>query len=243
MYYIESVKRTMKYPYTIFPLGDSALLLDFNSNIQIDLNEHIIGLFNYLSDLHLPGILDIVPTYTSIAVHYDVVTIRDYSNGSSAYAMVAKMIHSGIHHHLHFPATVKRVVQVPVCYDALFAPDLQDIAKEKNLSVDELVQIHCSKKYHVFMIGFLPGFAYMGETDTRIRVARKVRPRALVEAGSVGVAGLQTGIYPLSSPGGWQIIGRTPMKIFDKNAAVPILFHPGDSVQFFPISKDEFTDY
>ncbi|HKB42918.1 MAG TPA: carboxyltransferase domain-containing protein, partial [Chitinophagaceae bacterium] len=133
-----------------------------------------------------------------------------------------------------------------------FALDIEEIAKEKDVSVDEVMNIHTSKTYRVYMLGFLPGFPYMGETDEQIKMPRKMQPRQRVEAGSVGIAGRQTGIYPLASPGGWQIIGRTPLKLFEANPDLSegkayedsiCLLHPGDDVIFYSISKNEFENY
>jgi len=117
------------------------------------------------------------------------------------------------------------------------------ILKEKNVSLEELIEVHSSKSYHVFMIGFLPGFAYMGPVDPRIATPRIPTPRTQIVAGSVGIAGEQTGIYPLSSPGGWNIIGRTPLKVFDPNSTQPVLFQTGDQVKFIPITKEEFKSF
>ena len=136
-----------------------------------------------------------------------------------------------------------RNIKIPVCYSAKYALDLQEISKQKNLATDEIVRLHTTKKYRVYMIGFLPGFAYMGEVDEAIAFPRKAQPRKIVEAGSVGIAGSQTGIYPLDSPGGWQIIGKTPIQIFNKEKADPVLLQPGDEIEFYSITEDEFTNY
>ena len=129
---------------------------------------------------------------------------------------------------------------IPVCYDDEFAIDLPWIAEQKNLTREEIVLLHSSRQYHVYMLGFLPGFSYMGEVDERIVVPRKPEPLP-ISAGSVGIAGKQTGIYPLNSPGGWQIIGRTPLKMFNKDNDEPCLLKAGDSVEFYSITIDEFN--
>jgi len=128
---------------------------------------------------------------------------------------------------------------IPVCYDG---EDLQEISRLKNLDVQAIVEIHTSRVYAVFMIGFLPGFAYLGTVDERIAVPRHTKPRTKVSAGSVGIAGVQTGVYPMDSPGGWQIIGRTPVAMFNPAASTPSLLRHGDSVRFYPISSDQFEE-
>jgi inhibitor of KinA len=133
------------------------------------------------------------------------------------------------------------LISIPVCYEKEFAHDLEWIAIQNNISLEEIISLHTAASYHVYMLGFLPGFAYMGLVNDKISVPRKQKP-VTVEAGSVGIAGKQTGIYPLSSPGGWQIVGRTPMKLFDKEKESPTLIKSGDSVQFYSITKDEFED-
>ena len=136
-----------------------------------------------------------------------------------------------------------RNVMVPVCYSRKYGLDLDAISEHTKLPVEEIIHLHTATKYKVYMIGFLPGFAYMGDVDDSIAVLRKPEPRTRIEAGSVGIAGKQTGIYPLASPGGWQIIGRTPVILFDTKKETPAFFRAGDEVQFYPITEDEFNHY
>jgi len=134
------------------------------------------------------------------------------------------------------------LVKIPVCYDTFFAPDLESLAESKGMSSGELVQLHLSKPYRVYMLGFLPGFAYLGQVDDKLATPRKPQP-VEVAAGSIGIAGYQTGIYPMVSPGGWHIIGRTPVHLFDTDKENPALLKPGDSVQFVSITLHEFENY
>jgi inhibitor of KinA len=134
-----------------------------------------------------------------------------------------------------------RTIKVPVCYAEKFATDIHYLAKQKGLSVEEVIQLHTSRTYRVFMLGFTPGFAYMGVVDDRLAIKRKPVPQPVL-AGSVGIAGVQTGAYSLNSPGGWQIIGRTPFKLFDPKRENPVLFEPGDQVKFYSIAEDEFEN-
>ena len=132
-----------------------------------------------------------------------------------------------------------RLIRIPVCYDPELAPDLLSFCAEKRIDREELIQIHTSREYKIYMMGFLPGFAYMGEVDERIVAPRKQQP-VNVTAGCVGIAGKQTGIYPLDSPGGWQIIGKTPWKLFDTEREEPVLLRAGDRVKFYEISKEDY---
>jgi inhibitor of KinA len=134
------------------------------------------------------------------------------------------------------------MVRIPVCYDALFAPDLGLLAASKGMTSEEVVQLHQSRPYRVYMLGFLPGFAYLGQVADKLAMPRKQQP-VEVAAGSIGIAGNQTGIYPMVSPGGWHIIGRTPVTLFDSDKENPTLLKPGDTVQFFSISLDEFENH
>lgn len=134
-------------------------------------------------------------------------------------------------------------VRIPVCYDSSLGPDLVSLANTHGLSAEEVIQIHTSRLYSVYMLGFLPGFAYMGTVDPRIQTPRRAAPRTQVPAGSVGIAGMQTGIYPLASPGGWQLIGRTPLPVFQPDASSPSLLQPGDHVQFYPITLQAFETW
>ncbi len=135
------------------------------------------------------------------------------------------------------------IIRIPVCYETICAPDLLSLASIKGITTDELIRLHSSTTYRVFMNGFLPGFAYMGKVDETIAAPRLTTPRQKVPAGSVGIAGDQTGIYPMESPGGWQLIGRTPLALFNTDSSKPCLIEPGDQVQFYPISWNEFQNW
>jgi KipI family sensor histidine kinase inhibitor len=135
---------------------------------------------------------------------------------------------------------VNKIIEVPVCYDEIFGIDLISMSTKLSLSITEIIKIHTENIYQVYCLGFMPGFAYMGDVNIKIQTARHAQPRKNVSAGSVGIAGAQTGIYPMPSPGGWQIIGRTPLKIFDKDPAILSKFKMGDAVKFYPITRTEF---
>jgi len=237
-------------PYRIFSLGDSAITLDFGNVIDEKINQYIIALFYQLKEKPLQGMIEAVPAYSSLTIYYNPFLVQKIiRENKTSCEWITDQLEKRIQLPLEQNENKPSVIKIPVCYDKEFGADLELIANEKDISIDEVIKIHLSKAYRVYMLGFLPGFSYMGQVDERIEMPRKTQPRQKVEAGSVGIAGKQTGIYPVASPGGWQIIGRTPLKLFDMNLANKentesiCLLHPGDEVMFYSITKDEFKNY
>ncbi|HQW42873.1 MAG: 5-oxoprolinase subunit PxpB [Chitinophagaceae bacterium] len=227
------------FSYNIFSLGDAAITVDFGNYIDIDINKEVIARFNQLQQTPLPGMIEAVPAYSSLTVYYDVAAIRKLNPGLTAFETMQQLLEERLKQPILQKDGEERIIKIPVCYDTEFASDIQQLAAVKNISVEEVISFHTAKSYNVYMLGFLPGFAYMGEVDEKIATPRKSQP-VNVAAGSVGIAGKQTGIYPLASPGGWQIIGRTPLKLFNAASLAPTLLRVGDLVQFYPINKSEF---
>jgi inhibitor of KinA len=229
-------------PYSLFPLGDTALLIDFGNIINEEINDDVLKLYKFLISQQHPFIKDLVPAYSSLAVYYDIMDVLHHmEEGSTAFDVMAEVIDALIRNAGDVDKVPGRTINVPVCYAEKFATDIHYLAKQNQLSVEQVIQLHTSGTYRVFMLGFIPGFAYMGVVDDRLAIKRKPVPQP-VAAGSVGIAGIQTGAYPLDSPGGWQIIGRTPFKLFDPNREKPVLFEPGDQVKFYSITEDEFEN-
>ena len=223
---------------TISPLNEKSILVSFGNRIDILVNRKVIALHRKLVQKSFEGFIESVPSYSSLAVFYDYLKIKSMIRESQTpFDFIKEFLQKMTEQILDEVEEAKTTVQLPVLYDG---DDLDFVAQQHQLSQDELISIHAGKEYRVFMIGFLPGFPYMGSVDDRIATPRKSSPRTLVPAGSVGIAGIQTGIYPQSSPGGWQLIGRTPIKIFDRNRESPCLLQPGDVVKFYSISKKEF---
>jgi len=230
-------------PYKIFPLGDSALTIDFGNVINEEINKKVISLFNYLQQHPLNGMIEAIPAYSSLTIFYNVFLVKQKnSDDTTAYEFMKSNAEEFLLKNIEVDAGASNIIRIPVCYDDEFGIDLKWMSDQKNISTEEIIQIHCSKNYRVYMLGFLPGFAYMGEVDEKIVVPRKPQPQKIV-AGSVGIAGRQTGIYPMNSPGGWQIIGRTPLKLFDVNRSGVCLLKAGDEVEYYSITKDEFENY
>lgn len=230
---------------TFSALGDNGMLIDFGNSIDDTKNRKVFHLFQKIKQKKFPFIIDVLPAYSSLAIFYNLKQVNNkFDNDTCCFENVKHQVEAILKEGLTISSdTSSKKIKIPVCYADEFALDINDISKAKNISVDDIIRIHTSKCYRVYMIGFLPGFPYMGEVDDRIAMPRRAVPRISVAAGSVGIAGLQTGIYPLESPGGWQIIGRTPYKLFDKEKAEPVLLHPGDEIEFYAITKDEFTNY
>jgi inhibitor of KinA len=227
----------------MFPLGDSALTIDFGNLIDPAIHQNVQTVYHLLKKAKLQGVYDIIPAYSSVTICYDMYALRPGNEEKTCFDVLAEKIEhlTAIDEEVILPEPKK--ISVPVCYSRKFAPDLEFLAEQKEMNIEEIIELHTSATYTVYMLGFLPGFAYMGEVDERIAIPRKTQPRAKLAAGSVGIAGRQTGIYPLPSPGGWQIIGRTPLQLFTKHNAHPALFAPGNEVRFYSITEDEFANY
>jgi inhibitor of KinA len=214
--------------------GDCALVVEYGNAIDAKVNARVRLLDARLAAAAPAGILETVPTYRSLMVHYDPLTLRQ--------ADIERLVREADSAIETAGATESRLVEIPVMYGGPFGPDLADVAALNGLSADEVVAIHAAGEYPVFMLGFMPGFPYLGGMSARIRASRLSTPRTAVPAGSVGIAGDQTGIYPAESPGGWRLIGRTPVRLFDAMACPPALLAAGDRVRFRPISPGEFDE-
>ena len=225
--------------FSFIQINESSLLISFGELIHEDVHARVMQAKAAIEANPFPGFVETVPAYTSLAVYYNPVLIEKKNESVSVTVL------QSVQHLLETVAadlltSSGALVEIPVCYDPVFAPDLNPTADALKLSVEELINIHTGKSYKVFMIGFTPGFPYLGTVDERIFTQRKTQPRLSVEPGSVAVAGNQTGIYPFATPGGWNIIGRTPLLLFDRHRSNPFLLKAGDEVKFKPISKEEF---
>ena len=219
--------------YHIYALSERAAVISLGNIIDETVNSKVLSMHAWLKEHSFPGLKDMVPAYSSLTVLYD---------PGTGFSHIKQLLERAWNAANEQAAVRPNIISIPVCYDPVFGYDLGPMAASKEMSVPELVQLHCSKDYRVYMLGFLPGFAYMGTVDERLVMPRKPQPRE-VEPGSVGIAGWQTGIYPLSSPGGWQIIGRTPLKLFDPKREQPTLLNAGDTVRFYPITINEFEQH
>ncbi len=216
----------------ILTAGDSALLIEFGKDINPETNRKITALVQLMREQHIEGIVDVIPAFCSLLINYDP-RVLSYEELKERMEHLLKM-------ETKTEATRKRIFEIPVCYGGEYGPDIENIAEHAGLSVEEVIKIHSSKDYLIYMLGFLPGFTYLGGLDERIHTPRLASPRLKIRAGSVGIGGSQTGIYPLDSPGGWQLMGMTPVRTYDPERQTPILVEAGDYIRFIPIDEEEF---
>lgn len=212
------------------PMGLTGILVQFTQEISETVGSQVTAMNQAILSARLPGVVETIPAYAALTVRYDpFVTTYDTLCGSIrelADTAVTGQQKQG------------RVVRIPVCYGSAYGEDLPIVAEHAGMSEAEVVQLHASRAYRIFMLGFLPGFPYLGGMDERLVTPRKQTPRTKIPAGSVGIGGQQTGIYPMESPGGWQLIGRTPIIIFAPGRPLP--YQAGDSIQFVPITPEAF---
>ncbi len=218
-------------------VGDAALVLAFDQRIDPSLNQLVIRVADAVRWSEHPGVLDVVESYCTVTVHFDPLktdverVVIDLKAAASRGAVADDR---------RVEEVTGRVLTVPVCYGGARGPDLDEVACFGACTSSRVIALHAGRDYRVYMLGFLPGFAYMGSVDRRIAAPRRETPRLCVPAGSVGIAGRQTGIYPLDAPGGWQLIGQTPWRTFALGRADPFLLHAGDAVRFEPVDETTF---
>ena len=216
----------------ILTAGDASLLIEFGEEISPEINAKITVTVQLMKEQHIEGVVDIIPAFCSLLINYDP-RVLSYDDISKRMKRLLKMdIKAG--------ESRRRVFEIPVCYGGQYGPDLANIAEHAGLTEEEVIKIHSSRDYLIYMLGFLPGFCYLGGLDERIHTPRLANPRLKINAGSVGIGGSQTGIYPLDSPGGWQLMGMTPVKTYDPDREVPILLSAGDYIRFIPVDEEEY---
>jgi len=229
---------------TIYSSSEKAVTLQFGHDISADLLLQVTTVNQLIQNNPFPGLITTVPAYSTLTVYYNPLQVfKSTLNGLNGFQKVSNYLLS-----LNVPEhqsiiTTKPPVIIPVCYGGEYGPDLDEVAAMHRLSPEAVVNLHSAGTYTVYMVGFVPGFAYLGGMDKSLASPRKSTPRAAIPAGSVGIAGEQTGVYPLQTPGGWQIIGRTSLSMFDAHRAQPSLLKAGDLVQFKPITVKEFNPY
>ena len=224
---------------SIQPYGDQAILINFEQKIDPAINAAVIALKKAIEIAEVIGITYMIPAYCSLTV--------GYNRGIIDYKTLIKIIEQIADNQLQISTDEVaqsgiRQLKIPVCYELPYALDLAELSKTKGLAIEKIIQLHTSQTYKVYMLGFMPGFTFMGKIVPTLACKRKLNPRLKVPASSVGIAGFQTGIYPPTSPGGWQILGRTPLKIFNPQKENPFLFQAGDEVTFYPITIEEFKE-
>jgi inhibitor of KinA len=231
----------------IEPLGDSAMLVRVVEEFQPGRSlEAVLDAVRALERATIPGILELVPAYTTIGVFYDPTRIVREHGETSGFEALAAKIENAIQETPNLERSgdeATAVIEVPVCYENEFAPDLAEVAKHAGLSPVDVISHHVDRTYRVTCVGFTPGFPYLSGLPAELATPRRSVPRTNIPAGAVAIGGTQTGIYPRKSPGGWNIIGRTPLRLFDVARNPPALFHAGDHVRFRKISRQEFEGF
>ncbi|SPF46980.1 Allophanate hydrolase subunit 1 [Syntrophobacter sp. SbD1] len=212
--------------------GETAISVEFGDKIDLKINRKVRHLYKSFKAAPYPGILDINPTYCSLFIRYDPLVC--------SLERLLLIIEEKLDVEDAAGPDCDRIIDIPVCYESEFALDIRQVADFHGMHTGKVIELHTAPVYHVYMIGFILGFPYLGELDHRLHTPRKKDPRKTVAAGSVGIAGRQTGIYPVESPGGWQIIGITPVRIFDPARKEPFLLEMGDTIRFKAITRDEF---
>ncbi|MBQ8026222.1 MAG: 5-oxoprolinase subunit PxpB [Oscillospiraceae bacterium] len=216
----------------ILVAGDSSVLIEFGKEISPETNRRIAATVQLIHAQQIEGVVDMIPTYCALLINYDPRVIL--------FDPLVRRLEKLLEIEVSAGETKKRVYEIPVCYGGKYGPDLDVIARHAGLTEQEVIRIHSSRDYLIYMLGFLPGFTYLGGLDERIHTPRLQTPRVRIEAGSVGIGGSQTGIYPLDSPGGWNLMGMTPVKTYDPEREVPILVKAGEYIRFVPVSEEEY---
>ncbi|EKP95172.1 TIGR00370 family protein [Thermaerobacter subterraneus DSM 13965] len=219
-------------PVRFLPAGDRALVVEFGNEISPAIHARVRALTQALQVRPIPGVMEVVPTYRSVLVYFDPMQVAPAALEQGLLDLVRNR------EALQLPAPT--VTVIPVCYGGEFGPDLPFVCEHTGLSADEVIRIHTGRDYLIYMLGFTPGFPYLGGMDERIAAPRLESPRTKIPAGSVGIAGKQTGVYPVESPGGWRIIGQTPIKLYDPYRQPPVLLAPGNYVRFKAVTREEY---
>lgn len=223
--------------FSITPLGDAALMVEFQATgLSEKANEYVHSAYHLLSKRPVPGMIALVPAYTTLTLHYE----PSYINSDYPYQHIKIIIQELLRKGFNMDNRHGNCFLIPVCYEPPFSLDLTEVAQVNHLAAEEVIHFHTKQIYRVSFLGFSPGFPFLSGLPKSIATPRKENPRTLVKAGSVGIAGEQTGIYPTDSPGGWQIIGQTPIRIYYSNKKEPTLFSPGDTIRFYPITAKQY---
>lgn len=218
--------------FSFSPLGDQAIVIEVGNEISEDTQTYIRAISTLLEADPPAWMIEIVPSFTTITVFYNPL--------EALYETVKKELEERIAHASEEVVADSRTIEIPVCYGGEFGPDLEFVAAHNGLTAEEVIHIHTSGTYSVHMIGFAPGFPFIGGMSEKIAAPRRNSPRQRIPERTVGIAGMQTGVYPIETPGGWQLIGRTPLRLFRPEQKIPSLLRAGDRIIFREISKDDY---
>jgi KipI family sensor histidine kinase inhibitor len=228
----------------IYPAGDCALTVEFGTAISPELNDQVHALARSLREKSPPGLCGMVPAYASLLVYFDPLRISSRRLAAVLRRRIRRLkkLRPAAAVSAVAGAQMGKTIRIPVCYEGDYAPDMEAVSAHTGFSPAEIIARHTKPVYRIYMLGFLPGFPYLGGLDPALETPRLAAPRTVIPAGSVGIGGAQTGIYPLESPGGWRLIGRTPLKPYDPGREEPFLYRAGDSIAFYAIHAKEYED-
>lgn len=232
--------------YKVYPLGDQAVIIEFGKTIDENTHERVKSTAIYFEENPWEWMTEYIPAFSTIAVFYDPMKVLDYLGKTESrlpYELVVEELDRNLATLKERQSAQARVVEIPVCYGGDLGPDLSFVAEHNGLTEKQVIEHHTQGDYLVYMIGFAPGFPYIGGMTKKIATPRKEEPRLQIPAGSVGIAGSQTGVYPIETPGGWQLIGRTPLPLFQPDQVNPSLLQAGDKVVFKAITRQEYDAY
>ncbi|KGX86867.1 5-oxoprolinase subunit PxpB [Pontibacillus litoralis] len=229
--------------FHLSPLGDHAIVIELGDDINETVHRNVQCVSHAIEQQSFEWLIEHIPAFTKVTVLYDPMKTPYVNAHESPYEIVSKQLIRLLRTVKGSKVTRSRTVEIPVCYGGEYGPDLAYVAKVNHLTEEEVVHIHSQGTYTVYMIGFAPGFPYVGGMSERIATPRKQSPRLEIPAGSVGIAGKQTGVYPIATPGGWQLIGQTPLSLFDPNSTSPTLLQAGDTIVFKPITRQAYESY
>ena len=230
--------------YQLFPLGDQSVVIELGSELSTKTYQKVQAVASFFEYKKPDWLLDFTPALTTVTLFYDAFFIyKHYGHRKLPYQFVCSFLHTELKNLTVGEAQKKRIIEIPVCYGGELGPDLAYVASYNNLTKSEVIRIHSNGEYTVYMLGFAPGFPYLGGMSEKISTPRKAMPRLSIPARSIGIAGIQTGIYPIETPGGWQIIGQTPIDLFLPHEYPPSLLKAGDHIRFIPISYEQFLTW
>ncbi len=229
-----------KATWRIAPQGDRCLMVEFGQKVDRETNLRARALAQYLDDHPLPGVLDVVPAFTSVAIHYRPEALVEPAGNGLPYDRLAARVEQVLQAGVERKVPAQRRVEIPVCYGGEFGPDLEEIARARKVTPDELITIHSQSPHVVYMLGFAPGFPYIAGLDERLAMPRRATPRLKIPLGTIAIAGGQSVVYTLETPGGWNLIGRTPLRVFTPETDPPCLLRAGDAVHFVPITLEQY---
>ncbi|MDD2972165.1 MAG: 5-oxoprolinase subunit PxpB [Lachnospiraceae bacterium] len=216
----------------IVPEGDLAVLVEFENEISTECNHKVSTLNREIINANIIGVQETVPTFRSLLIYYDACVI--------SYGRLVRTLKKLMKQKDVSGSRQQRIIRLPVCYGGKYGVDMADVCSHTGLTEDEVIKLHTEPDYLIYMLGFLPGFPYLGGLDKRLITPRLENPRTVIPAGAVGIGGEQTGVYPLASPGGWRLIGQTPVCLYDAERETPILYKAGDMIHFYAIGEEEY---